>query len=976
NNVAYIPKFENLISSSLLIHSGQVKPFYQDWDHIVLELIPSGRKIRIQGYNHCYPIQIININGNEAKALAVLKDNTNPINQIQLSKIMLLHKQLGHISPQSIIKLIKNNAITASNSNSSVNINELTKISNLECVICALGKGHRKSFTNHSNSTVKAKHVMFRLHADITGPMNQGNQSIINGLQEFNYYSVIVDEYSNYIFGKPIKFKDETDSHVMQIIRHYEKLVQQSVVFIRCDGGGEYKSKDLLEFLSNKGIVKETTTPHTPQHNGKAERTMRTLSDIARSIMIHSNSPTILWSLAYDTAVFIYNRTHVTTIESQTKLINKTPYELVYGIKPSISYLKSFGCNVTFNNNDDKHKTKLDQRQYQGIMVGYDPNSDSRQTIYKILDYDTLTIIRSRDVTFFESDHSLMNSLRLKLADELNINSHQLRKADEQFYQQWIWNNYEHDSEIMNESKQLDQSNNINQSNNNESEIIINDNQTDAKTTEVDNHSVLTNNSNSNDTSININYYADRNVLRGYQMNDTSHRERWLKTYVKPIVNNATAINRMKSVINIHQNADKIPWSKISKNETDFLNVCKEFLPNKLQEIQSNLMQYNAEASNSRVTRNPNPLNSINYESKELLHEGTDIFGDAPLTDNNVELQAHSVITHENSELVAMSINQLSGTNVMGEFEPSTYEEAIECIDNKNWKLAMDQEINALVNNVTWTLTSQLPEGRKAIPCKWVYKIKYNENGKPIRYKARLVVKGFMQKYGVDYNETYAPVMKYDSLRLLLAIATILDLELKQFDVDNAFLNAVLNEDIYMQQPEGYINDKFPNAPLKLLKSLYGLKQAPYEWNDDINETLIKLEFKRCASDSCVYYYENTFTGKPILIGLFVDDIIVSYDTADEVQWLKIKSNITQKYKIKEMGDAKFILGIRIIRDRDNKTLKLDQSAYIDKILNKFDMKGYKHLPASRPGTKVMDLKFDENEPILPQQLINRYQQM
>ncbi|MGZ8855045.1 MAG: reverse transcriptase domain-containing protein [Nitrososphaeraceae archaeon] len=267
-------------------------------------------------------------------------------------------------------------------------------------------------------------------------------------------------------------------------------------------------------------------------------------------------------------------------------------------------------------------------------------------------------------------------------------------------------------------------------------------------------------------------------------------------------------------------------------------------------------------------------------------------------------------------------------------------------------------------------------EGRKAIPCKWVYKIKYNENGKPVRYKARLVVKGFMQKYGVDYNETYAPVMKYDSLRLLLAIACILDLELKQFDVDNAFLNAVLNEEIYMQQPEGYINSKFPNAPLKLMKSLYGLKQAPYQWNDDINETLIKLGFKRCASDSCVYYYENTFTGKPILIGLFVDDIIVCYDIADEISWLTIKSNITQKYKIKEMGDAKFILGIRIIRDRDNRTLKLDQSAYIDKILNKFDMKGYKHLPAFRPGTKVMDLKFDENEPILPQQFINRYQQM
>ena len=288
----------------------------------------------------------------------------------------------------------------------------------------------------------------------------------------------------------------------------------------------------------------------------------------------------------------------------------------------------------------------------------------------------------------------------------------------------------------------------------------------------------------------------------------------------------------------------------------------------------------------------------------------------------------------------------------------------------------MDQEINALLNNSTWTLVSQLPAGRKAIPCKWVYKIKYDENGKPVRYKARLVVKGFMQKYGIDYNETYAPVMKYDSLRLLLAIATSLDLEIKQFDVDNAFLNALLNEDIYMQQPEGYVNLKFSNAVLKLLKSLYGLKQAPYEWNDDVNETLLSLGFKRCASDSCVYYYENTFSGKPILIGLFVDDILVCYDLTDEPTWLRLKTNIIQKYKIKEMGDAKFILGIRIIRDRPNRILKLDQSAYIDKILNKFDMKGYTRSPASRPGTDVMDLKFEPNEPVLIQQFINRYQQM
>jgi hypothetical protein len=1022
NNVAYIPKFENLISSSLLIYSGQIKPLYQDWDHIILELVSSGRKIRVQGYNHCYPIQIININGNEAQALAVLKDNTNPINQTKLNSIKLLHKQLGHISLQSMIKLIKNNAIT--NLNDSIKIDELIKISDLECVICALGKGHRQPFKgNQSNNTIKAKHTMFRIHADITGPMNQQNQTIINGLKNYNYYSVVVDEYSKYIFGKPIQFKHETDTHLMEIIRHFEKLTQNPVVFIRCDGGGEYKSAEFLEFLSGQGIVKESTTSYTPQHNGKAERTMRTLADIARSIMIHSNTPTILWSLAYNAAAFIYNRTHITTITIQsesdtaTKIINKTPYELIYGIKPSISYLKSFGCNVTYNNNNDKNKTKLDQRQFQGIMLGYDLDSNSRQTIYYILDYDNLTLIRTRDVIFFENDYTLMNSLRIKIADQLNVNIQQLRKADEQFYQQWVWNNYKHDNDIINELTQVsliseNQNKNLNLNDINHDIIdhdtnMINDHATNVNSNEDVEMSLTNSNVNNNNSTYNNPiYYENENILIGYQMNDTAHRERWLKTYIKPIVNNAKQISRMKSTISIHPKSNKIPWNKISKDEKEFLKVCAEFVPNKLGNIQNNIQQSDTEVAKPRVIHNPNPLNSINYESKELLQEGHDVFGDAPLSNpseikelinnsnnnnnnnnnndsnniNNINetiiLQAHSVITHENSELISMSVNQLSGSNAMGEFEPKTYREAMNCNEKQQWKIAMDQEINALENNSTWTLVSQLPAGRKVIPCKWVYKIKYDENGLPVRYKARLVVKGFMQVYGVDYNETYAPVMKYDSLRLLLAIACIFNLEIKQFDVDNAFLNALLNEDIYMQQPEGYIKSNSPTAVLKLFKSLYGLKQAPYEWNGDINDTLISLKFIRCASDSCVYYYENTFSGKPILVGLFVDDIIICYDSSDELTWLKLKTKILKKYKIKDLGNAKFILGIRIIRDRSKKILKLDQSAYIDKILNKFDMKGFTQSPASRPGTDVMNLKFEPNESILTEHLINRYQQM
>jgi hypothetical protein len=139
---------------------------------------------------------------------------------------------------------------------------------------------------------------------------------------------------------------------------------------------------------------------------------------------------------------------------------------------------------------------------------------------------------------------------------------------------------------------------------------------------------------------------------------------------------------------------------------------------------------------------------------------------------------------------------------------------------------------------------------------------------------------------------------------------------------------------------------------------------------------LLNLGFTRCASDSCIYYYYGTNSTKPILIGLFVDDILACFKKEDESIWNRLKNQITSKYKIKDMGDAKFILGIRIIRDRSKGILKLDQSAYIDKILNKFDMKGFTKSPCKKPGTDVMSLKFDGTKSILPMELINRYQQM
>jgi hypothetical protein len=268
---------------------------------------------------------------------------------------------------------------------------------------------------------------------------------------------------------------------------------------------------------------------------------------------------------------------------------------------------------------------------------------------------------------------------------------------------------------------------------------------------------------------------------------------------------------------------------------------------------------------------------------------------------------------------------------------PKNYQEAINSEDKNEWIKAVGKEINALTNLNVFK-ECELPVKKKAMGYRWLFTKKFNKDGEVEKYKARLVAKGYTQIEGQDYTETFAPVMKYKTLRILLAIAQQFDLEIKQFDVETAFLNAELNEEVYMEIPEGYeVKNRNNNTVLKLLKALYGTKQAPREWNNKINSTFINLGFKRMKKENCVYI-KKTRTGRFIILSIFVDDGTSIYHKDDEQEWIEIKEQLMKEYTIKDLGDAEWILGMRIIRDRMNKTIKLNQSIYIDKILKKFSM--------------------------------------
>ncbi|XJO76440.1 hypothetical protein BDV3_006959 [Batrachochytrium dendrobatidis] len=206
---------------------------------------------------------------------------------------------------------------------------------------------------------------------------------------------------------------------------------------------------------------------------------------------------------------------------------------------------------------------------------------------------------------------------------------------------------------------------------------------------------------------------------------------------------------------------------------------------------------------------------------------------------------------------------------------PTNWKQAMATKDSQSWRLAADLEMNALHKNQTW-IECQLPSGRKPIQVKWVFRIKRNSDGTIDKYKARLVAKGFVQIPGIDYNETYAPVLRFTSFRTLLTLAAILDLEIDHTDANNAFLNGVITEDLYIELPEGYnnnINNKDSGRTVgKLQKALYGLKQSPHKWNEILVQECTNLGFIQCISDPCIMIKRDQHLF--VMIAIYVDDIL------------------------------------------------------------------------------------------------------
>jgi histone deacetylase 1/2 len=229
-----------------------------------------------------------------------------------------------------------------------------------------------------------------------------------------------------------------------------------------------------------------------------------------------------------------------------------------------------------------------------------------------------------------------------------------------------------------------------------------------------------------------------------------------------------------------------------------------------------------------------------------------------------------------------------------------------DALSTPHWKEAMDAEYFALLKNETWQLIPPRP-GVNIIDSKWVFKVKKNSDGSLERYKARLVAKGFRQRYGEDYADTFSPVVKPTTIRLLLALAVSRGWHLHQLDIQNAFLNGVLEEEVFMRQPPGFEDPLRPSHLCHLKKAIYGLKQAPRAWHARLSSVLGSLGFRASTADTSLFILSKADLTMFLLV--YVDDIIVVSSSPSATT--RLVAQMRDAFAVKDLGKLHFSLGLK-----------------------------------------------------------------
>jgi len=452
-------------------------------------------------------------------------------------------------------------------------------------------------------------------------------------------------------------------------------------------------------------------------------------------------------------------------------------------------------------------------------------------------------------------------------------------------------NNINNNYNYINDSKN-DRNNNSNNNNNNSENINYNNSNNNNNNNYDNNNS--NNNSNKNiDNHINNN--IDNNIDNSIENNINTNTNNSIENNTGNNINNNNSENINKNNnLNTSNNINNNKNNNVKNND---INMSTSTMKNITDNRQINHLYNNNYNINNNI-KNYNGINNSNYK----INNNQDNANDNKNNQTNIYTNAKRKINNYDNTIS----NKRPKRDII---EPTTYKEIFNLPDKKEWIDAVKEELNNMENLEVFKTVKNIPESANLISCRWIFKYKKNAEGKIVKRKARLVAKGYTQKQGIDYHDTFAPTLKHDSIRILTAIATKNNFNIEQIDINTAYLNARLKEEIYMNPQEGHPD--FNKNYLKLNKAIYGLKQSGLEWNNELNNYLIKIGFRRVFSEPCLYVKENKRKSIICILGVYVDDILIA---GNKGEIILVKKQIKNKFKIKEIGNVDFIIGIKFIK--------------------------------------------------------------
>ena len=827
----------------------------------------------------------------------------------------LWHQRLGHVNYQSLYTLVSKNLVTGVTLHPSA----FRKCHNHVCDVCVMAKHRRASFKPREE---RADELLHTLHSDVV-------VLSVPSVEGCRYAVTLLDEWSNYAVVHVLRNKYQVEELLKATIVEWENHVGKRCKFLFTDRGGEYLSDAFKRWCASRGLKHDKSVPRTPQLNGKAERFNQTLFDHVRSMLLHYNLPQTLWSHAVLYAASIHNVT-------LNKRLQITPYQAFRKKIPNITNFRTFGCKV-FARAPETTRKKLDAKSVLGIYLGpcndgpghkvlvYTPDA-KRNLKYAVNIYrDVVTFESLTDVCGVQTSSALqwggpiklpirhitapqaqepmsgaalekgttpltVPQLQLLLADHLGKNVDSRDTAVTQLpMNQSVQNRVVHFADPPSASNADVQPMRAQGRDNNTTHVPL-----------------LQNVPHSQDE------HRTRDVASSTHKQSADARSRYPQRKRKPASwYQGGSANTPADYATIAHFASTIPQAAVFNTQGNLdANVDQPALVTCI-DVSSNRIVKKSKQSNPCLT--------------PYVHIAVAMPTPAP----------------------APTLSDVHKYNV-----PTSVKEALNGPYAKYWLEALQSEFASLQENGTWLLVERTPD-MNVLSGKWLFKIKTNANGVPVRFKSRWVAGGHKQIEGVDFWETYASTARMDTLRTFLAVAAHLGWEIEQVDISTAFLNGDIDVEVYVQQPHGFCEGR--NLVCKLRKSLYGLKQAPRIWYETLKKALLQLGFRPSAADSS-FWVKDGPDGAIVYLTTVVDDMLIAARDVAHVR--NIINSLLRIFKGTHGGIAHHYSGFKITRIAHRGVL-LTQESHVKDMLHKFELLHDDWSPRSLPI--AADIKLTEN---------------